>query len=378
LKVEKKYRFIFAVEMTGGNATWFLNLKDAISLREDVDSTWLPIELLPKETVARVPPISLNWTLKGGLVTRRRVRLLEKSGMRFDAALFHHHAIATFLSGFLGGFARRVPSLISLDTTPISMIQFARWYATPVWSPDSVIGRVKHFITRSVYADAVHLLPFSAWAGQSLVRDYGMSADKITVVPPSIDLHKWKCFSRTARENSQEPLRILFVGGDFVRKGGDLLLQVAKREEFRDCEFHFVTRSFAGDPGENCVVHSNVGINSEQLIALYCMSDVFVLPTRADLSSWAVVEAMATGLPVISTKVAGIPEIIVDGQNGFLIQPEDGGALVDRLRILLRDPGLRWQFGRNSRKRVELCFSLEKNAEMIVERLKLASARGSL
>src|SRR3989304_8570362 len=99
-----------------------------------------------------------------------------------------------------GRYARRVATLISLDATPISMLQYGYWYKTSVASPDSVIRKLKRSITRSVYDNAVHLLPFSAWAKESLIRDYGVQNDKITVVPPGINLRKWQCVSRTASE----------------------------------------------------------------------------------------------------------------------------------------------------------------------------------
>jgi glycosyltransferase involved in cell wall biosynthesis len=378
VKSQRKYRFLFVVEMTGGNAAWFQNLKDAISGRDDVDSTWVPIELQPKEIIGRIFPVSLNWTLKGGLVTWRRIRRLERSGLAFDAALFHHQVIATFLSGFASDFARRVPTLISMDTTPVSMLKFGRWYGTPVANPNSVIRRLKRSVTRSVYSNAAHLLPFSAWAKESLIRDYGVQEDKITVVPPSINLRKWKWIPSTSLEHSPKRLRVLFVGADFRRKGGDLLLRIAKREEFQNCEFHFVTRSFSGTPRENVFLHTSLGINSQSLIELYCMADVFVLPTRADLSSWVLLEAMATGVPVISTAIAGIPEIVIDGQTGYLVQPDDEETLVDRLRLLLFNPELRRRFARTGRERVELHFNLERNAEVVVERLKLAARLGAL
>jgi glycosyltransferase involved in cell wall biosynthesis len=373
MRSKKKYRFLFAVEMTGGNATWFQNLKDAIGGREDVESTWLPIELQPKETIAHIPPISLNWTLKGGLVTRMRVRLLERSGLAFDAALFHHQVIATFLSGFASKFAKRVPTLISLDATPVSMLRYGQWYNTSVADPDSVVRQLKRSVTRSVYLNAAHLLPFSAWAKESLMKDYGVQEDKITVVPPSINLRKWRCVLSAFSGGPSKRLRVLFVGGDFLRKGGDLLVRIARREEFQKFEFHFVTRSFSGTPGGNVFVHSDLGINSQPLIELYSTSDVFVLPTRADLSSWVLLEAMATGVPVISTKVAGIPEIVIDGQTGYLVEPDDEDTLVERLKMLLHNPELRRRFARTGRERVESHFNLEMNAEVIVERLKAAA-----
>jgi glycosyltransferase involved in cell wall biosynthesis len=71
-----------------------------------------------------------------------------------------------------------------------------------------------------------------------------------------------------------------------------------------------------------------------------------------------ITEAMASGLPVVSTDIAGIPEQVVDSENGFLIQPGDVDGLVDRLERLIESAELREEFGSVGRKRVEQ-FSIE-------------------
>jgi glycosyltransferase involved in cell wall biosynthesis len=368
MDTNKKYSFLFVVEMTGGNATYFQNLKDVISVRDDVCSTWLPVELEPRELIARVPPISMNWTLRGGLVTRARVRALERSGLHFDAAFFHHQVVATFLHEF----RRRVPLVISTDATPVSYFQYAKWYSSRVADPESIAGKFKRAITRSVYKDASFLIPFSTWTKKSLMEDYGIPEEKISVIAPGINLKRWA--SGQARKRGSDStggikrvVRLLFVGGDFLRKGGDLLLEIAAREEFQRCEFHFVTRSFRGSRPSNVFVHTGVEINSDRLIGLYREADVFVLPTRADLTPQAICEAMVMGLPVVSTDVGGNADAVIEGETGYLIRVDDKDALAGRLRSLVENPELRIRLGSNARRMGESKFDLEKNAAAIID-----------
>lgn len=87
--------------------------------------------------------------------------------------------------------------------------------------------------------------------------------------------------------------------------------------------------------------------------------DVFVLPSYREGTPRVITEAMASGLPVIATDIAGIPEQVADGENGFLIQPGDIGALADRLERLCSSATLREEFSSEGRNRVER-FSKEQ------------------
>jgi glycosyltransferase involved in cell wall biosynthesis len=80
--------------------------------------------------------------------------------------------------------------------------------------------------------------------------------------------------------------------------------------------------------------------------------DVFALPSLSEALPYAVLEAMACGLPVVGTTVGGVPEIIVPGETGFLVPPCNPNALAERLRILLRDADLRARMGMVGRERV--------------------------
>jgi len=92
---------------------------------------------------------------------------------------------------------------------------------------------------------------------------------------------------------------------------------------------------------------------------------VFLLPSYSEGFPMAVLEAMAYGLPVISTPVGGIPDAVVDGKTGFLVNPGDVQAISGKLSLLLGDPDLCLEFGANARRLVEEKFQVD----VIMQRL---------
>jgi glycosyltransferase involved in cell wall biosynthesis len=94
--------------------------------------------------------------------------------------------------------------------------------------------------------------------------------------------------------------------------------------------------------------------------------DVLVQPSRADNLPLAILEAMAAGLPVIGTRVGGIPELVVDRETGLLVEPERPEELAAALDSLAADPELRAELGRRGRERVQEHFSADGIARRTV------------
>lgn len=92
-------------------------------------------------------------------------------------------------------------------------------------------------------------------------------------------------------------------------------------------------------------------------------SDLFALTSDTEGLSCSILEAMSAGLPTVATAVGGNPELIIDGETGFLIAPGDEEALYLRLQTLARDPALRQQFGQAARQRATTLFSLDAMLE---------------
>lgn len=99
--------------------------------------------------------------------------------------------------------------------------------------------------------------------------------------------------------------------------------------------------------------------------------DIFVIPSLWEGLPNAILEAMGAGLPVVATRVGGVPEVVVDGETGLLVPPRDPDALAGAILRLLHHPNLRWRMGRVGRNRVMEHFSIEqmvRRTEALYER----------
>jgi len=94
--------------------------------------------------------------------------------------------------------------------------------------------------------------------------------------------------------------------------------------------------------------------------AVLSAMDVFVLCSVGEGMSNTILEAMATGLPVVATRVGGNPELVTDGNTGFLVEARSPDALAASLRRYLEDPTLLAEHGRAARDHIEAEFSMER------------------
>ncbi len=95
--------------------------------------------------------------------------------------------------------------------------------------------------------------------------------------------------------------------------------------------------------------------------------DIFVSASRWEGFGYALVEAMAVGLPVVASRVGSVPEYVVDGENGLLYQPGSGEELCEKVRILVESETLRRELGHRAREVVEKRFNLKNSAARVVE-----------
>lgn len=118
----------------------------------------------------------------------------------------------------------------------------------------------------------------------------------------------------------------------------------------------------------------------EELLAQYRRASVFVLTPMVmpggdrDGIPNVLVEAMACAVPVISTRVSGIPELIEHGRDGLLVEPADAAAITDAIERLLRDPALAFCIGPAGRRKVERLFDVRRNTTCLLD---LFGANGS-
>jgi len=103
-----------------------------------------------------------------------------------------------------------------------------------------------------------------------------------------------------------------------------------------------------------------------ELPLYYAACDVFVIPSIVEAFGLVTVEAMACGKPVVGTNVGGIPDVIKDGINGFLVEPRNPQSMANKIIVLLKNPNLRTKFGASARKIVMEEFNIQKRIDKIL------------
>jgi glycosyltransferase involved in cell wall biosynthesis len=349
---------VFVLEQTLGHVTHAGNLRTLIPQVATVRAHFVAV---PFETSAHRVPVWSNWTVRAGIHAAHSIHALRRAGVRPDVMFVHSQVPAVLL----GPWMRRIPTVVSLDATPKQYDELGEFYAHE--PGPAVLERFKDHLNRTCFERAVHLVTWSEWARGGLITGYGIDPDRITAIAPGVDVDRWRRTDR--RPVSDAPVRILFVGGDLQRKGGDLLIEAARMirsdSAAPELEVHIVSDAKIS-PDSGLVVHRGLTPNSAELIAQYHAADIFCLPTRGDCLPMVLAEAAAASLPIVSTDVGAIQEIVENGVTGTLIPPGDVHALAGALRELIADPQLRHRRGDAARDRAERKHDARRNVQQLV------------
>jgi len=198
---------------------------------------------------------------------------------------------------------------------------------------------------------------------------------KLAVVHMSVYASDYPAITR-ARDEDPDGVRILFVGRLVDVKQPENLVEAVRR--LRDQGLP-VRAAFVGNGPLRDVLAARIasagldeavqlvgGVGQDVLPQWYGWADVFCLPSRAEGVPVVLMEAMATELPVVSTAITGIPELVDDGVSGLLVDPADLDALVTALADLVRDPERRRRMGEAGRRTVLRDFDPWVNARRLV------------
>jgi glycosyltransferase involved in cell wall biosynthesis len=273
-------------------------------------------------------------------------------------------------SGAIAWWLRRrtqTPYIISLrggDVPGFRPYDFAIYH--------KLIGPALHAIWRD--ADAVV-------ANSRGLRDLAAAFDgriPISIIPNGVEAIEF-----TAGEREWDSPRLLTVGRVVHQKGLDLAMRALSG--LKDLAWEW---QIAGDGnrmqalvdlavslGISDRVHFLGWQSRRDLIAWYHRANLFLFPSRHEGMPNAVLEAMASGLPVVATRIPGTEELIVDGKSGVLVPPEDPAALREALRALLPDARRRRSMGRAAREKAERGHAWERIAAEYARLLQ--AARGS-
>ncbi len=363
-----QYNFGFLMDQIAGHITNYRNLRSASEQDKEINATWHEInyyisggmiEVFRHKLVPFVPTY-FTGIARATIETRRAL-----NNEKYDA-IMSNLSVGVFFSPTFS----RVPTLLDFDSTPEQRDNMEGYTNG---KPDiELVAKLKRSLSKKMYNSATLLHAWSNWARDSVINEYGISPERVVVNPPGVNLEFWKPSEHQFSTKAAGPKRVLFVGGDFRRKGGTLLLEWYKSQNPTDCELHIVTREqVESRPG--IYIYPDMQPNTIELLNLYQNSDLFVLPSIGECFGIATVEAMGAGLPVIASDVGGTADIIESGHNGFIVPAKDVKALSQAISTVLDGSNRSQQMGLQSRLLAEERFDLQKNAQRTFDYLKQIS-----
>lgn len=229
--------------------------------------------------------------------------------------------------------------------------------------------RVMLAAQEAMYQSADLIVARNHWALRSLLDDYGISEQKTILARNSI-----KCPPVSRADFPPTPegdlVRLVFVGNDFLRKGGAELVHIHQERFQNRAELHIFSRRAVPDHSlKNVIWHGHTP--RDQLMTEHLpRMDVFIMPTFEDMHPWALVEAASLGLPIISTRMAGIPDIVLHDKTGLLCPAGDWDAVAAAMETLVGNSELRLQMGRAAREHIRVGFDPDLQFGGLVERFK--------
>jgi len=202
-------------------------------------------------------------------------------------------------------------------------------------------------------AMADYWLVASTFTKRTLV-EAGIPARRIAIVPYGIDLKRFT--PRSEHRDASRPLRLLFVGTLSQRKGIKYLIEALESLPTGTAELTMCGR--AVDDLEllrqsKLPIRLHTSISATGLLEAYRRADVFLFPSLAEGFAQVLLEAMASGLPVISTSPTAAPDLIRHGEEGFILEPGSASELAMHIEKFLQDPNRIRSMGASARRRAE-------------------------
>jgi len=217
-------------------------------------------------------------------------------------------------------------------------------------------------------ADAIHCV--SDEMASEIARLTGRR-EAVWVNRPAVETER---ISPRPPPSSSGPIRLLATGRLVWKKGFDYLLAALAKLARAGVEFHAdilgdgELKNFMRFSIDDLQLERHVtlvgGVSSAEVLARMQSTDVFVLSSFEEGISNAVLEAMASGVPIVTTNSGGMAEAVTDGVEGFVVPVRDVSALAERIERLARDRALRLRMGHAARVRAQADFSIRRQVEI--------------
>ncbi len=240
-------------------------------------------------------------------------------------------------------------------------------YGCYKWAPprsDKLIS-----LEQSIYDGAACTFVQSQSVATTLVRDYGINASRVLNVRYGPNIDRDVLLQIPITEKRYQSNNVLFVGGEWQRKGGSELVRAFAKVHQVHPDAKLIVVGCA--PNERCPFMQVIGkIPLDQLANYYRQASVFCMPSKREPSASVYVEAMYSGLPVVALQLGAVCELVVNDHTGYLVGPGDMETLAHKLIELLGDPAKCCRMGASGRKAVASDYSWDRAFERVGERIR--------
>ncbi len=271
----------------------------------------------------------------------------------FNPALIHSHYASAF-----GFWSLRVKA-------PCSLVSV--WGSDVVDFPSNWLKR--KYVGR-VLEKANHVIATSRFLADTVQTKWSLSADRTSVIPFGVDI-----LHGPPTVPVDGPLRLCYIKSHKRLYGPDVLLRalVIVRETIPDVRLVFAgegpstgeIKELASQLGLNDLIEFPGLLDQTGVYRLLTECHIMVMPSRRDAFGVAALEASLHGRPVIATTVGGVPEVVVDGETGLLVPPDDVEALAGAIMKLANDSDLRRKMGVAGRLFVERNYTWERSLDQM-------------
>jgi glycosyltransferase involved in cell wall biosynthesis len=348
-------------------------------------------------TLVRVGPLTHPWT--AGMKLRRRwyalrgqtyhanmeASALDAYGAQARALIPRDvdavFAVTSMISAGLEGLD--VPLISWDDASPAALTgyypDFVRLAPRSAHDADAMGRRAASNVSLALYA--------SEWAAESAREAYGLPEEKVAVVPFGANLDPRPDAREVAAAiaaRSTDRCRLLWVGVEWDRKRGDLVVEIAKRILGAGIPVELTLvgcapprRSLPEWVHVEGFVSKRTPEGAARLAKLFARSHFLVMPSRAEAYGLVYCEAAAFGVPSVATRTGGVPAIVLDGETGILDDPDaTAESYVGRILPLLRDRARYETMARAARERSDTVLNWDVAGRDALARIEGAVERG--
>jgi len=302
----------------------------------------------------------------------RNIWLAFKHGFEFLFKLLYHRPdlvyvpIALGMPGFLRDCSLVFPAILARRKLIVHFHNsaFGNFYDT---AAPPIKWCICHILTHTTRAIVL------GNSLRSIVRGF-ISQDRIAVIPNGLDPTPFVRLEAQVRRSIDREFRVTYLGNLMEEKGYWNVLEAASIVAQQEPRVHFImagpfyrldgerrSRAFVQTHRLEAIVSFLGIVSGDEKVKLLLGSDLFVFPPIAQEGQPLVLlEAMAAGLPIITTDQGAIRETVVDGENGFIVPAGDAEAIAEKIILLLRNESLRLQMAQASRERFLSHYTLER------------------